>query len=102
MPRWIQCPDTNKLIPAEEFDRPKERHHMIMTDIKPFRSTVDGTVVSTRSQLEAHNKRNNVTNSSDFSPEYVKGRARQKLRNQAKADKQDRVNTLRKALYERG
>jgi hypothetical protein len=37
-----------------------------MPDVEPFKSPVDGTVVSGRKSLREHNLRNNVTNAADF------------------------------------
>lgn len=36
------------------------RSVQVMCDIAPFKSIVDGSVVSSRSHLRAHNRRNNV------------------------------------------
>ena len=47
-------------------------------DIEPFRSPVDGTVISDRKQLREHNKRNNVVSADEFSPEYYKQKAEQR------------------------
>ena len=71
MPRWIQDPITYKLIPADEYVRPKEAGHFIHGDFQPFVSPVDGSVISDRKQLAEHNKRNNVVNTSEFSPEFM-------------------------------
>lgn len=38
---------------------------MIQGDIEPFVSIIDGSVVSTRSELRDHNKRHNVTQDSN-------------------------------------
>lgn len=37
-----------------------------MPDVEPFKSPVDGTVVTGRKSLREHNLRNNVTNAADF------------------------------------
>jgi len=102
MPRWIQHPETHELIPADEYVRPKSPGVYVMEDIKPFVSPVDGTVISSRPHLEAHNRRHGVTNSADYSKEYLKGRANQRLKQQAREGKQDRVNMIRNALDRAG
>jgi len=94
MPGWIQCPETGKLIPREQYVRPKETTHHIMEDIKPFVSPITREVISTRPQLERHNKQHGVTNSADYSPEFkMKVRATRE-REQARADRQDRINKI--------
>ena len=59
MARWIQV--DGKLVPAEEVERTQSGHRIqIMRDLKPFKSPVDGSVISTRRQRTLHNKRNGV------------------------------------------
>lgn len=43
---------------------------MIMPDIEPFVSPIDGKVISGRRALAEHNKRHNVTNAADFTNEW--------------------------------
>lgn len=102
MPRWIQHPETNKLVPAEEYVRPSAKSAYVMEDVKPFVSPVDGTVISSRPHLEAHNRRHGVTNSADFSDAYRKERAEQRVRQQTREGKQERVNLIRGALERAG
>jgi len=66
--RWVQHPITHKMIPVDEvdWDRGSGGSFQIMPDIEPFVSPVDGSVVSSRSALRRHNKRNNVVNTAEF------------------------------------
>ena len=77
MPRWRQDAKTGKLIPIDAAAR---RHdgHAIHGDIAPFVSPIDGTVISDRRQLEEHNKRNNVVNAAEFSPEFYAEKAKER------------------------
>lgn len=103
MARYIQHPETGKLIPAEEYVRPNSaKSAYVMEDVKPFVSPVDGSVISTRRKLNEHNRRHGVTNSADYSKEYLKGRTDQRLKQQAREGKQDRVNKIRNALDRAG
>lgn len=104
MPRWIQHPETGKLIPADEYVRPGPKTHMIMPDVEPFQSPVDKSWITTRQQLKEHNKRHGVTNSADYPKDYVKSRADRRLNEQRRNDKQHRTELIQKALYkmERG
>jgi hypothetical protein len=98
---WIQCTVTGKLIPRDEYVRPSRKSSaMVMGDIKPFVSTVTGEVISTRPQLEQHNKDNNVTNTADFSKEYVAGKANARLRDQAAEGKRDRIDAIQRAIHQ--
>ena len=49
-----------------------------MGDIESFVSPVDGSVISDRRQLREHNKRNNVVNADEFTPEFYAGKAKER------------------------
>ena len=101
MPRWIQCPETNKLIPADEYVRPKTKQtHMVMEDVKPFKSPIDGSVISTRRKLDEHNRRHGVTNSADYPKEWVANRGKQRLREQKRHGDNERRELLKKAYHQ--
>jgi len=50
--------------------QPNSSGVIIMGDIQPFKSSVDGTVITGRRALRDHNKRHNVTNPADFKNEW--------------------------------
>lgn len=54
--RYIQHPETLELIPAEEYERPKFTTHFVWNDIQPYRSQIDGSMISSRSTHKAHLK----------------------------------------------
>lgn len=55
--RYIQDPKTLKLIPADEYVAESDAtSFQVMPDIKPYRSMIDGSVISSRSQHRAHLK----------------------------------------------
>lgn len=54
--RYIQHPVTHELIPAEEYVRPSESTHIVMNDIEPYTSMIDGTRITSRSKHRAHLK----------------------------------------------
>lgn len=45
---------------------------------EPFRSIVDGSIIRDHKDLAAHNKRNNVVNTAEFSPEFIERKARER------------------------
>ena len=98
--RWIQCLETGKLIPAEEYVRPKPKTHMVMGDIKPFISPIDRKPVTTRPQLEEHNRRHGVTNSADYPKEWVAERGKSIVRKQEQESKRQRKELLIKAYHQ--
>ncbi len=54
--RYIQDPDTHKLVPADEYERPRKGGPYIQSDIKPYQSIIDGSMITSRSKHRAHLK----------------------------------------------
>ena len=80
MPRWRQCSETHKLIPIDEAALRRDAGHAIHGPIEPFVSPVDGSIISDRKQLRDHNKRNNVVNADEFTPEFYESKAAERAR----------------------
>jgi hypothetical protein len=78
MPSWIQHPITGKLIPRDEYVRPKQIGHAIHGDIESFVSPIDGTVISDRKQYDEHCRKHNVVNAAEFTPEYYQRKAKER------------------------
>ena len=79
MARYIQHPITNKLIPTDEYVRPKETGSAaVFGDLQSFVSPVDGTIITDRKQLREHNLRNNVVSADEFSPEHYARKKRER------------------------
>jgi hypothetical protein len=95
--KFIQCPVTHKLIPRDEYVRPKEASHAVWNDLPSFVSPVDGSVISDRKQLREHNVRNNVVSADNFSPEFQK--RKEDERHNAEHGKKA-VRERRQAMYE--
>ncbi len=70
---WVQHPITHKLVPKDEYVRP-QMFHSIHGDIEPFVSTVDGSVISSRSTLREHNTRHGVASVADMGNEGERAR----------------------------
>lgn len=68
-------------------------------DIEPFKSPIDGSIINTRAQLNAHNARHGVSNDLDSlrqkTDEYNKSRT-----GQMQGSKKERINALVEA-YDR-
>ncbi len=76
---YIQCPKTGKLVPREEYIRPKDVDApMVMAMHQDFVSPIDQTLITSRAKLEAHNRKHGVTNSADYSNGYIENKARQR------------------------
>ena len=97
---WIQI--DGKLIPKSEFhgNNVRQRAGNIIDEIEPFTSPIDKSVIHTRAQRDAHMKAHGVTNSSDFSKEFLdkKGKERHmKSCGLDPASKADRIRILKAA-----
>jgi hypothetical protein len=55
---------------SETRTAPGSRGVLICPDISPFKSVVDGTVITGRRALREHNKRNDVTFTEDFKGDW--------------------------------
>ena len=75
--RWRQCRHTGEFIPIDSSAK-KYDGHFVQGDIQSFVSPVDGSVISDRAQLRAHNERNGVVNSAEYSPEYYARKAKER------------------------
>jgi len=58
--RYIQCPVTFKLIPWEEYSGPStSQAAYVAPDIQPYRSTITGEMITSRSRHREHLKQHN-------------------------------------------
>jgi len=104
MPRWIQCPDTGKLIPAEEYHQCREANApQIMKPIDEFKSPIDGRIIRDRSHLRQHNKEHGVTDLRDYSSAHFERAAKERheilsgtAKSEVRARKQALVDAMRK------
>ena len=82
MPRYRQVinEDGSSTFVEIGASRPAHNTAAIQGDIEPFVSPVDGTVISDRKQLREHNKRNNVVNTAEFSPEFLERKREERER----------------------
>lgn len=78
MARWRQDSKTGKMIPIDEAAIKRDGGHSIHGIFEPFKSMVDGTIISTNKQLREHNERNNVVNADEFGPEFYERKAQER------------------------
>lgn len=102
---WVMCKETNTLIRKDERQAQAEASAMVMKDLEPFVSPVDGTVIRDRAQLRAHNKKHGVTNAQDYGSAYFERRGKEmyneKIGNTAKA-RAERREALNQQLHNHG
>ncbi len=75
--RWRQCRHTGEFIPVDDAAR-KHDGVAIHGKFEPFKSMVDGTIISTNKQLREHNKRNNVVQADEFTKEFYAQKAQER------------------------
>lgn len=96
---YVQCPETNKLIPREQLTpTPRPNAPMVMKGHEAFKSPIDGSIISTRQQLADHNKKHGVTNVSDYSPRYIENKARERVAAGEKMIKETRRSDINDAI----
>jgi hypothetical protein len=68
-----------------------------MPDIEPFKSPVDGSIVTGRAALREHNLRNNVTNTADYKNEWAEAAKKRENFRTGRAKDPERTRELIKA-----
>ncbi len=109
MPRYKLDKELGEFIPIAEWDEKfgKEirRSAMIMKDIESFISPIDGTVISSRPKLEAHNKKHGVTNIKDYAVGHFEKRGKEMIleaTGQTPEAKKERCQLIDKTLNDFG
>lgn len=100
----MQDPVTGKLIPKEKYVRRSDNTSAtIMGDIEPFTSPITGAVITSRSALRQHNSDHGVTDSRDYSGDYLLARSNRRVaeaKGQTKAARAERIELIKRALDE--
>ena len=71
--RWRQCAKTGKFIPVDDAARRRDgagADIIVRGKFDSFVSPVDGSLIRNHRDLENHNKRNDVVNAAEFTPEF--------------------------------
>ena len=100
--RWRQCRHTGQFIPIDDAARKQDESHGIIVrgNFDAFVSPVDGTVIDSHRALEQHNKRNNVVNAAEFSPEFLADKRKERERFfEGKHSREEALNRKRE-IYE--
>jgi hypothetical protein len=75
---FTQGPD-GKLVPRGTIPRTRVNAPTVLREIEEFKSPIDGSIISSRGQLAAHNKKHGVTNASDYSEGYIEKKATERV-----------------------
>lgn len=93
-------PATKEMELISESIGARDRGILICPDIEPFKSSVDGSVITGRRALREHNKRNDVTNPADFRSHW-EGKAKERERmfgGDPSFDRQRRIESVKRAV----
>lgn len=96
---WIQV--NGKLIPRGGYTSSDVNAPMIMKPLDPFISPVTKELITDRSQLRRHNKKHGITNSADYSPEFIQKRSNARddeMTGNTKQAKAERVELIHQVL----
>lgn len=74
----------------------------VMKSFESFKSNVDGSIISDRKQLKDHNRRNGVTNSSDYSQNYMDNKRNSMAAAEERTNKTQRIEALKQTMRARG
>jgi hypothetical protein len=103
---WVQDPTTGKLVPKHEYNRrPENATAAVQSDIEPFLSPITGQTITSRSVLRKHHADHGVTDSRDYSREYMLDRSRRRVAEatgQTAQAKQERINLITRELDKHG
>lgn len=102
MPTWVQDPETGKLIPKAEYQRRERPAPLVIPDVQPFVSPVDGQPIYSRRQLRDHNARHGVTNVRDYGDTFFERKAQERsaeLRCESRRAKRDRIEAIQRAFH---
>jgi hypothetical protein len=90
---------TGELIEAEKYTPPaKSKGPIIVTDIAPFVSPIDGSVISGRASMRDHMRQHGVTHTQDYANTWQE---QAKERADPRRGRAGRIEALRRAI-ERG
>ena len=88
---------TGKTVKVFDVRRGESKQVLICGDIEPFISPVTGKSINSRSELRQHNKEHGVTDSRDYSAEFMRKKTEERCARalgQTKEDKARRIKSL--------
>ena len=79
--RWVQKVNedgTSRFVAADESARKADGHFIHANNMETFLSPVDGSLVRNKREYDEHNRKNNVVNAAEFTPEYYAKKAKER------------------------
>lgn len=97
--RQVYDPETKTSTFVEIQQEKRTSRHFVHGDIQPFRSPIDGKEISDRRQLREHNERHGVTNSQDYSKEFLAKRNKERS-DRMTGNTKENHHAIGQALYD--
>ncbi len=98
--KWRQDAKTGEMVPIDQAAANRDGGFAIHGVFEPFKSVVDGSIISTANQLRQHNFRNGVVNAAEFSDAYYEGKAKERADFYAGKTNTRETFKRRQAIYE--
>ena len=96
---YVQDPETGKLVPRETYgSNARPDAPMINKPFEGFISPIDKKPVESRRQLSEHNKRHGVTDSRDYSANYLDRTTQQREAKSTRELKQSRISDIKRSI----
>lgn len=94
---FIQTADG--IVPRGTYTGDNTRAPSVIPPMKEFKSPIDGSIISTNKQLNAHNAKHGVTNSADYSANYLQRAQEKRVNEGARELKRSRIEDLHRSVY---
>ena len=94
---FVQDPNTGKLVERETI-RVSVNAPTVLKPLPEFISPIDRTVISSRGQLAAHNKRHGVTDIRDYGNGYIKKAEKKRIADGQRYLKKTRIEDIKRAI----
>ena len=101
---YVFCQVTGKMVKkgTEQRIDPATRAPMIIPPLKPFISPITGEEITCREQLRRHNREHGVTQSADYSPEWMERKAKEShdaATGNTPEARRERIEAIKHAIY---
>lgn len=103
---YVFCKVTQKMVEKGLEQNPDTgpKSAMIIPPLKPFISPITGEEITCRAQLQRHNRAHGVTNSADYSQEFLdkkRDEREDRILGDTRQDKAERIEAIKQAIHRR-
>ena len=103
---YVFCKVTQKMVEKGMEQNPDTgpKSAMIIPPLTPFISPITGEEITCRAQLQRHNRAHGVTNSADYSQEFLDKRSKERddrTTGNTRQDRDERIRAIQHAIHRR-